>query len=788
MTRASVRRRAAAKLPLGAASAAGSGPRVRPVELAEVTEDRYRTYALSVITARALPDVRDGLKPVQRRILVAMWRKGLRPGGRFAKCAKVVGDVMGAYHPHGDSAIYEALVRLAQPFASRVPLVEGSGNFGSLDGDPPAAMRYTECRLPPVSEDILGDLASNTVDERPTYDGARTEPVVLPTRLPLLLVNGSSGIAVGVATQIPPHRPVEVLDALIALLDDPELGDDGLAERLPGPDFPTGGEILDPPERVAAIYRRGRGSIRVRGRVEEQGVRGRVRTIHITSVPYGVDKAQLVERLGALAADSSIPGLLGVSDLSTDDVRIRLETRKDIPLDRIVALLSKRTPLLASVPVDLTCLRFVQSPGGAPERVGVRTLLTDFLDFRRDVVRRRLADERRRLEARLHLLDGFLLVFDALDRILEIVRASSGKADAARRIRQELPLDAVQTDAILELRVYRLARLEIQVLVEEARKRKARLAEVEKLLGSTRRIAAEVRRELVEIRDRFRTRGPRRTRFASAPASDDFVEEDLLPDEEATVVLTRDGWIRRQREVRELEKLRLRDGDRVLAVEPGNTRAPVALFSSFGTAFTTQIAHVPASTGYGDPVQTLFALRDGERIVSLLSLDPRALGRAGRGRAPEQAVAVTRSGQALRFRLASFRAASKRPGRRYARLREDDSILGVALTNGEDTLTLVTEKGRVLLVDVEEINLLRGPGFGVRAIRLGVGDRVLGFSISVGKDLLTVKTTGGQLRNLQRGEEKGQFRIGTRGRAGKWVVKAGFAEVVGALVPPEPLG
>ncbi len=784
MTRAPGRRRTPSRLPFGAGSETATGPRVRSVELAAVTEDRYRTYALSVITSRALPDVRDGLKPVQRRILVAMWRKGLRPGGRFSKCAKVVGDVMGAYHPHGDSAIYEALVRLAQPFASRVPLVEGSGNFGSLDGDPPAAMRYTECRLPPVSEDILGDLAADTVDERPTYDGARKEPVVLPTRLPLLLVNGSSGIAVGVATQIPPHNPVEVLDALIALLDDPELPDARLAEKLPGPDFPTGGEILDPPARVAAIYREGRGSIRVRGRVEEQGVRGRVRTIHITSVPYGVDKAQLVERLGALAADSSAPGLLGVSDLSTDDVRIRLEARKDIPVDRIVALLSKRTPLLSSVPVDLTCLRFVRSPGGAPERVGVRTLLADFLAFRREVIRRRLADERRRLRARLHLLDGFLLVFEALDRILEIVRASSGKADAARRIRAELPLDAEQTDAILELRVYRLARLEIEVLVEEAKKRKARLARVEEMLGSDRRIAAEVRRELVELRDRFRPREPRRTRFVSAPESDDFAEEDLLPDEEATVVLTRDGWIRRQREVREMEKLRLRDGDRVVAVEPGNTRAPVALFSSFGTAFTTRIAHVPASTGYGDPIQTLFALRDGERIVSLLSLDARALERAGGGRALEQAVAVTRRGQALRFRLDGFNTPSKRPGRRFARLRGDDEVLGVALTGGEDTLILATEKGRALLVDAEEINLLRGPGFGVRVIRLRAGDRVLGFRISPGKEPLTVRTTGGQTRHL----DTTRFRVRARGGPGRRVARAGFAGVVKAIEPPEPLG
>ena len=769
---------AAARLPQAPAEAAGA---TRGVELQTVTGERYRTYALSVITARALPDVRDGLKPVQRRILVAMWRKGLRPGGRFSKCAKVVGDVMGAYHPHGDAAIYEALVRLAQPFASRLPLVEGSGNFGSLDGDPPAAMRYTECRLPPAADDLLADLAADTVPERPTYDGARTEPVVLPTRLPLLLVNGSTGIAVGVATQIPPHNPTEVIGALIALLDDPDLTDDALAKLLPGPDFPTGGEILDSSEKIAAVYRAGRGSIRVRGSVEDAGARGRVRTLHITSVPYGVDKAQLVQRLGEIVADRSLPPLLEVSDLSTDDVRIRLEVRRDVPVDRIAAFLAKRTPLESSVPVDLTCLRFDRSPGGAPERVGVRTLLTDFLAFRHEVVRRRLEDERRRLRERLHLLDGFRLVFDALDRILALVRASSGKADAARRIRAELPLDEAQTEAVLELRVYRLARLEIRVVLEEAERRRTRLGEVEALLGSSRAIGGEVRRELVEVRDRYQE--PRRTRFAAAPESGGFDEEDFLPDEEATVVLTRDGWIRRQREVREPGRLRLREGDRVLALEPGNTRAGVILFSSFGVAFTTRIARIPASAGYGDPVQTLFALRDRERIVSLLGLDPRALRRAGGGRPLEQAVAVTRFGYGIRFGLARFAEPSNRNGRRFARLSDGDEIVGVLPTGSEEPLVLATEGGRALRCDVEEINLLSGFGKGVRVISLIAGDRVLGFRLSPRNEPLTVRTRGGQTRQLDQ-----RIPLTARGRRGQTVVKGGFAGILAPIEAPEPLG
>ena len=777
--------RAPSRLPLGN----GADRRATPADLREVAGDRYRTYALSVIGSRALPDVRDGLKPVQRRILTTMWRQGLRAGGRFRKCAKVVGDVMGGYHPHGDAAIYEALVRMAQPFASRLPLIEGAGNFGSLDGDPPAAMRYTECRLSEFAEDVLGEIGSDTVPHRPTYDGSRDEPVVLPTRLPLLLVNGCHGIAVGVATSVPPHNLVEVASALIRLLDEPTLDSGALAGIVRGPDFPTGGEILDPPERLRAIYEEGRGAVRVRGTVEEAGLRRQVRTLFVTSIPYGVNKAQLVQRLGEIVADRSLPALLDVSDLSTDDVRIRLEVRKDIEPGKVLAFLYKRTPLQSSVAVDLTCLRFDRSPGGAPERVALRTLLLDFLDFRREVVRRRLEDERRKLAARLHILDGFRQVFGVLDRILAIVRASDGRRDAARRIMAELPLDKEQTEAVLELRLYRLARLEIEVVLKEAEERGRRLGEVERLLRSADAITALVRAELVEIRDRQGPGRARRTGFADAAQEADFAEEDFIPAEEATLILSRDGWIRRQREIRELDRLRLREGDEVLALAPGSTRAPFVLFSSFGTAFTARIAEAPATTGYGDPVQKLFALRDGERIVSLLSLDSRSLdgeiAAPGGGPAPLHAIAVTRSGHALRFLLAGFREPSNRNGRRFARLKDGDEVLGAALTTGEETLILVTREGRALLCDVEEINVLSGPGRGVRAITLGPGDQVLGFRVARRNEALVALTPGGGTRVIAAG---GKFPVGARGRRGKTVNKSGFERVRTEILPPEPLG
>ena len=414
--------------------------------------------------------------------------------------------------------------------------------------------------------------------------------------------------------------------------------------------------------------------------------------------------------------------------------------------------------------------------------------MQDFLDFRREVVRRRLEDERRKLLGRLHLLEGFARVFDALDRILKIVRASDGKADAAAKIMAELPLDREQTEAVLELKIYRLARLEIQVILEEMKRRKQRLGEVEELLASEGAITAQVREELVEIRDRSWPEQERRTEILGSAEVVDFAEEDFILAEDTTLVVTRDGWIKRQREVRELDKLRLREGDEVLALEPGSTRAPFVLFSSLGTAFTARITDIPATTGYGDPVQKMFTLRDGERIVSLLCLDSRALRgqiSAADGGIPElHAIALTRSGYALRFSLDGFQQPSNRNGRRFARLKKGDEVLGTVLTTGEETLILATRDGRALLCDVEEINVLSGAGLGVRAIILGPGDQVIGFRVARRKEPLAVETRGGGTRLIAAGDK---FPVGARARRGQLVNKAGFEKVKLDIRLPEPL-
>src|SRR3982750_1826246 len=407
-----------------------AGPTDEHVSLHEAAQTRYLNYALSVITSRALPDVRDGLKPVQRRILFTMWQQSLTFDVKHRKCAKVVGDVMGSYHPHGDVALYETLVRMAQPFSLRYPLVDGSGNFGSLDGDSAAAMRYTECRLARLSDELLSEIDQSTVPFRPPHAGPKTEPVVLPSRIPNLLINGATGIAVGMATNIPPHNLSEVCTALIKLLDNPDLSSVQLCRYIKGPDFPTGGEMLKSPDELKEIYKTGSGAIRLRSTWEIGPETRGSKTIYITSVAYTVNKSTLVERIADVALSRKLPPLLDVKDLSTDDVRIALEIKKDADEKMVMAYLFKHTPLQTNFLVNLTCLLPTENPEvGRPERLDLHSMLWHFLHFRLEVVTRRLEHELQALQKRIHILEGFEKVFDALDAILKIIRASEGKSD-----------------------------------------------------------------------------------------------------------------------------------------------------------------------------------------------------------------------------------------------------------------------------------------------------------------------------------------------------------------------
>jgi DNA gyrase subunit A len=749
--------------PDGPAGGNGTGDGV--VALHEAAQSRYLNYALSVITSRALPDVRDGLKPV-------------------------VGDVMGSFHPHGDAAIYETLVRMAQPFSLRYPLVDGSGNFGSLDGDNAAAMRYTECRLTRISDELLTEIEQDTVTYRPNYDGTKTEPVVLPARLPNLLINGATGIAVGMATNIPPHNLGEVCKALIRLLENDELGNAQLCTYIKGPDFPTGGQILNSPEEIKQIYRTGSGSIRLRGTWDLGEETRSTKTVHIDSIPYMVNKSQLMEQIAEVVLGRKLPQLLDVRDISTDDVRIALELKKDADEKMVMAYLYKHTALQTTFPVNLTCLIPTENPEvGRPERLDLKSILWHFLHFRLDVVTRRLEHELEALKKRVHLLEGFEKIFDVLDEVLRIVRKSDGKQDAAEKIMKRFELDAEQTDAILELKIYRLARLEILVIQQELDEKRKRAKQIGGLLKNEEQRWKLVREELELVQKTYgdAKTDKRRTKI-EAEETVEYSADDFIVEEDNIVIVSRDGWVKRQKEVKDLSTTRLREGDSVLAVLAGSTRATVVFFTNFGSAYTCRVVDVPASTGYGEPLQSLFKFKDGERVVAATSLDPRfttGMKAKKEGDAPPtHAVAVTSDGYSLRFSLEPFVEVSTRTGRRYARVGEGAEVVGVSIVKGGEILIAATRQARALLCKLDEVNFLSGPGRGVILIKLGKNeDRVLGFVASTGdRDLLTVETTRGATQTIS----TGKYGVTGRGGKGRELMQRGEFTRIVPVVPELP--
>jgi DNA gyrase subunit A len=771
-------------------------PGATNIALHEAAQSRYLNYALSVITSRALPDVRDGLKPVQRRILFTMWQQNLTADAKHRKCAKVVGDVMGNYHPHGDVALYETLVRMAQPFSLRYPLVDGSGNFGSLDGDSAAAMRYTECRLARLSDEMLTEIEQRTVHFRPNYDGTRTEPVVLPARIPNLLVNGTTGIAVGMATNVPPHNLGEVCTALLKLLDNPDLSSVQLCRYVKGPDFPTGGQILNTADELKEIYKTGSGTIRLRATWDEGPPTRGGQTIYIESIPYAVNKATLVERIADVVLSRKLPPLLDVKDVSTDDVRIALELKKDADPKMVMAYLFKNTPLQTNFIVNLTCLIPTENPEvGRPERLDLKSILWHFLHFRLEVVTNRLEHELDSLKKRIHVLEGFEKVFDALDEIIKIIRKSDGKADAAEKIMKRFDLDDQQADAILELKLYRLARLEILVIQNELADKRKRAKQITGLLKDEEGRWGLVRADIEAIQATY-AKGDKRRTIIEESEDVEFTADDFIVEEDNVVIVSRDGWLKRQKEVRDLSTTRLREGDSVLAVLQGSTRATVVFFTNLGTAYTSRIIDVPASTGYGEPVQKLFKLRDGERVVAAFSLDPRVAGqitplpkkKAAEDEAPPvHAIAATSDGYALRFSLEPFVEASTRAGRRFARPSGAAEVVGVEKITGEETLIVATRDARALLCKADEVNYLSGPGKGVILIKLvGDDDQVIGFMASQGdRDLMRVETSRGGEQTIS----TAKYEVTGRGGKGRELLQRGqFSRMIpNDLLTPPPL-
>jgi DNA gyrase subunit A len=616
--------------------------------------------------------------------------------------------------------------------------------------------------------------------------------VVLPARVPNLFINGATGIAVGMATNIPPHNLGEICTALIKLLDNPDLSSAQLCRYVKGPDFPTGGQILNSPEELKEIYKTGSGTVRLRATWEEASSTRGGRTLYVTSIPYTVNKAALVERIADVVLSRKLPPLLDVRDVSTDDVRIALEIKKDADPKMVMAYLFKNTPLQTNFIVNLTCLIPTENAEvGRPERLDLHQALMYFLQFRLQVVTNRLEHELESLRKRIHILEGFEKVFDALDEIIKIIRKSEGKADSAEKIMKRFGLDAEQADAILELKLYRLARLEILVIQNELAEKRKRARQITTLLKDEDGRWKVVRDEIEEIHKKYGGKDDRRRTLIESEAEVSFTADDFIVEEDNVVIVSRDGWVKRQKEVRDVSTTRLREGDSVLAVLQGSTRATVVLFTNFGVAYTSRIIDVPASTGYGEPVQKLFKLRDGEKVIAAYSLDPRVAGKIAARKEgetpPVHALAVTSDGYSLRFSFEPFVEASTRTGRRYARPSEGVEVVGVARLTGDEIVIAATQDARAILCRADEVNYLSGPGKGVILIKLSGGeDRVLGFIASTGdRDLLRVETTRGSEQTIS----TTKYEVTGRGGKGRELLQRGqFTRIVpGEVENPQPL-
>ena len=758
-----------------------------PIQTVSITGEirtRFLRYAMSVVTGRALPDVRDGLKPVQRRILFAMFSDlGVTFDKKTIKCAKIVGEVMGNYHPHGDIALYEALVRIAQDWVMRVPLVHGMGNFGSLDGDPPASHRYTEAKLARAAESLLNELDKDTVDYRPNYDGTRREPVVLPAQFPNLLVNGTQGIAVGMATNIPPHNLGEALKACIHLIDNPEATVAQLLEKIKGPDFPLGGKILADRAALRTIYETGRGSIKVQAEWKVETLdRGRTQ-IAITSIPYGVDKGELEKAIGALIEDKKLPQLLGLTNETNDKdgLRIVLEMKPGSDAALVMAYLFKHTELQKSIGYNVTALVPADDGKTMVPRDGLSLveLLRYWLDFRQRTVTRRFEFELRVLRRRIHILEGFAIIFDGLDRAIELIRGSKGKADAAEKLMAEFALDDEQTTAILDSQLYKIAQLEIRKILDELKEKRKHAEAIEAILKSPKKLWGVVRGELEALGSSDLV-AKRRTRMAGDDDVLTFDAEAYIVRENTNVVLTRDGWIKRVGRLQSVESTRVRDGDEVIAVVPGSTLDHVVLFADDGVAYTIRLHDLPAGGGYGEPVSKFFKLADGAKIVAAASTDPRFT--PAETSKPEQGpfvMVALSNGYVFRLPLQPYRSVSTKAGRKYAKP-EGGKVVFVQVQTDETGVMLATAKGRLIHFALDEVNVLAGVGKGVIGIKLEPGDTCLGGALVSQSRFakLTIETETGKTQDYGIGAYP---IVGRGGKGEKPGARTNFVRVV----PPE---
>ncbi|HPE90747.1 MAG: DNA gyrase subunit A [Thermovirgaceae bacterium] len=708
--------------------------KVIPLPIEEEIKHSYLDYAMSVIVGRALPDARDGLKPVQRRVLYSMLELGLRHNQPYKKSARVVGETMGKYHPHGDSAIYDTMARMAQDFSMRQTLVDGQGNFGSIDGDPPAAMRYTEARLSSAGEQMLADIDEETVDWGPNFDDSLKEPLTLPTRVPNLLVNGSTGIAVGMATNMPPHNLGEVIDALCLLLDNPDAGVEEILSVLPGPDFPTGGVVLGR-QGIHDAFRTGRGKLTIRGKAHvEEGRKGK-NSIVITEIPYMVNKTNLLEAIAKGVQAKTIDGITDLRDESDRrGIRVVMELARDANDEVIMRQLFRRTQLQTTFGVINLAL-----VDGRPLELSMMAMLGLFLDYRREVVRRRTVFRLRKAEERAHIVEGLIRAIDIIDDVIALIRASKDPQEARAGLVGTLDFSEAQAQAILDMRLQRLTNLEKNKLEEEFAQLLADIEKYRSILGNPATLDMVVREELAEIRSGFAD--DRRTTIVDAV--DEVSLEDLIPEEEIVVVLSRDGYLRRM----PLEQYRLQGrggkgvkgatpkvGDEAAIISVSSTHRDIYLFTTKGRVFAVKGHAIPEPrTGKGRLASQLISLENGESVVGMK--DSHLHG-------AKFVFFITARGVAKRLPAEELENLT-RAGRRVLTVDEGDEIARVRFSSGNDDIFIVTAKGQALRVSESEFRPMGRQARGVRGIRLMGGDLVVGCDIvKPGHQVLLVSERG----------------------------------------------
>jgi DNA gyrase subunit A len=756
------------------------GGNIEPRALEEEMRTAYLDYAMSVIVGRALPDVRDGLKPVHRRVLYAMNELGLGPTRSYAKCAKIVGEVMGNYHPHGDSAIYDTLVRMAQEFSMRNELVDGQGNFGSIDDDPAAAMRYTEARLARIATEMLRDLDMDTVDFAPNYDGSRREPLVLPARFPNLLVNGSSGIAVGMATNIPPHNLREVIDATIAYIDDPEMDVEGLMRHIKGPDFPTGGIILGR-AGIKDAYETGRGRVRIQARAHIEPLKQGKEAIVVTELPFMVKKGGpggLIEKIAELVREKKIPEISDLNDYSDKrGMRLMIELKRDAIPKVVLNKLYKHTPMQSTFGVNMVAL-----VDNVPRTLNLRAVIHNYVAHQREVIVRRTKHELSEKEARAHILEGLLTALEHLDAIIELIRASRDRDAAREQLVERFQLSHIQATAILDLRLSQLTALEADGIKQEHADVTERIAELRAILGDESRVLAVIKEELREIQERF---GDER-RSEITHSEDEIDIEDLIADQQMVITITQTGYIKslplatyrqQQRGGRGVTGMDMKDGDFIEHLFVCSSHDYLLFFSNRGKIYRSKVYELPEAqrTAKGRALVNILPLAEGERIQAVLSTRDFT--------ETKYLVFATRSGTVKKTELLAYNTPMKADGIIAIKIRDGDELLAVRAVDPDDEVIMTSRAGLTVRFAESDARAMGRDTTGVRGMDVGKDGKVIAMDVARDDMDLLVVTENGYGKRTQ----ISQYRKTNRGAKGVKTIKLTEKKggLAGALVVRE---